>query len=85
MEMHLWICISEVAKEPPLAHRGTHVQFPSLMQTHEMWSEGRGEEGWSQRATRPPNAAAILVTGSKSFQFCEASEQAEGKEEQHFS
>lgn len=33
----------------------------------------------------PPNAAAILVTGSKSFQFCEASEQAEGKEEQHFS
>lgn len=29
----------------------------------------------------PPKAAAILVTGSKSFQFCEASEQAEGKEE----
>lgn len=52
--MHLWICLSEVAKEPPLAHGGTHVRFPSLMQTHEMWSEGRGEEGWSQRATRPP-------------------------------
>lgn len=53
------------------------------MQAHEMRLEGRGEEGWSHKATRPPHASMILVTGSKLFQFCEASEQAEGKEE-HF-
>jgi len=83
MEMHLWIYISEVAKESLLADSSMHRQFPSLRQAHGMWSEGRGEEGWSHRATRPPNAATILVTDSKLFQFCEASEEAEGKEEQH--
>lgn len=30
-----------------------HVQFPSLMQAHEMWSEGRGEEGRSHRQPGP--------------------------------
>lgn len=50
-----------------------------------MRCDRRDEEGKGgvRGQPAPPKAAAILVTGSKSFQFCEASEQAEGKEEQH--
>lgn len=54
MGMHLWICATEAAKEPALAHSSMHTRFPSLMQADEMWSEGRGEEGRSRGATRPP-------------------------------
>lgn len=43
--------------------------------------EERKEES---QANPPQKAAAVLVAGSKLFQFCEASEQAEYKEEHHF-
>lgn len=87
IEMRLWICISEVPRELLLAHNSMHIQFPSLIQAHKMRLEGRGEEGRSHKATRPhppPPCFYDLGHCSKLFQFCEASEQAEGKEE-HFS